>query len=83
QEKLMILQKDTTPIIAWWQMTFLQNYNGLSLFGLENSKVQQMLNKKNIAVKYNILHLNNFDIIEELFEKHLYNQISTTKINWY
>ncbi|CAG8832116.1 5853_t:CDS:1, partial [Gigaspora rosea] len=43
QEKLMISQKGTTPIEAWQQMTFLQNYNGLSLFGLEDSKIQQLL----------------------------------------
>ncbi|CAG8715948.1 38071_t:CDS:2 [Gigaspora margarita] len=72
QEKLITSQKGATPIEAWQQMTFLQNYNGLSLFGLENSKVQQMLQyKKNTLLKYNITDWDNFEIIETLFKKYL------------
>ncbi|CAG8838085.1 15765_t:CDS:2, partial [Gigaspora margarita] len=78
--------KCTSPIEAWQQMTFLQNYNRLSLFGLEDSKVQQLLqqtlNKKDTQLKCNIMDWDNFEIIKKLFEKHLC-QIFTTEINWY
>ncbi|CAG8482831.1 3017_t:CDS:2, partial [Gigaspora margarita] len=75
----------TTPIKTWQQMTFLHNYSGLSLFGLKDSKVQQLLqqtlNKKDTQLKNNVTDWDNFKIIEKFFEKHLHCQISTTKIN--
>ncbi len=78
--------KNTTPNEIWKATGILKKYDGITLFGITNSDVQQRLKeleKKNNSITCTSDDWNNIDILKLIFERHIKTRkIASAFSNW-
>ena len=65
--------EETTPDKIWKSINILKKYDGITLFGINNSYVQQELDKlrKNNSITCTSNQWNNIDLLNPVFERHI------------